>query len=122
MKAAIGGPPASGGAPVAIGNSGTAAIINVAERAAVADDFTQSDFTLPFNQVIPRPICNGGPTDYVLVQDPDEAENRAHCQAGDDETHALSNDIPSTRRRDANRAALSNLVTLLRESRLPASF
>jgi len=68
LKAAIGGPASSGGSPVPIGSSGTAAIINVANRAAVTDDLTQSDFTLPFNQVIPRPICSAGPTDYVLVQ------------------------------------------------------
>jgi hypothetical protein len=70
LRAAIGGPATSGGSDVPVPTDGMAKVLNIGTRAAVAPDLTESDFTLPFNQLIPRPFCASGPTDYVLVQGP----------------------------------------------------
>jgi len=70
LRAAIGGPPSSGGAPVPVPTNGVAVLLNIGTRAPITPDLTETDFVVPFNQLIPRPFCSQGAADYVLVQGP----------------------------------------------------
>ncbi len=70
LKIAVGLPPGPTTVDVPIPNDGLATILNLGTRAPVPANETVSDFTMNFNQVIPRPFCSQGPIDYVLLQGP----------------------------------------------------
>jgi len=70
LRAVIGGPAADQSADVPIDNDGHATVFNVAGTAQQSAGTALQDFTIDFNQVIPRPFCTSGPADYVLVQGP----------------------------------------------------
>lgn len=94
LKAAIGGPASSGGSPVPVPNNGSAAILNIASKASVTDGGTASDFTLPFDQLIPRPFCATGLTDYVKVKGRVRITTRVDVADGKLSSHnALGGDV-----------------------------
>ena len=66
----IGGPAKPVAAPVPIPSDGRATIFNV--TGTVAPEASQRDyaFTINFGQVVPRPFCSSGATDYVRVEGP----------------------------------------------------
>lgn len=70
LKAAIGGPLGSVSNPVPIATDGRATILNVAESLEADPIVEREEFTIEFNQVIPKPFCASGPFDFVLVQGP----------------------------------------------------
>ncbi|MCI0405861.1 MAG: hypothetical protein L0Z48_06675 [candidate division Zixibacteria bacterium] len=70
LKALIGGPPGSVVNPVPIGTDGDATILNLAQTAAGEPGVARQNFTIEFNQVIPKPFCASGPFDFLLVQGP----------------------------------------------------
>jgi hypothetical protein len=97
LKVAIGGPPSSGGNPVPLPNTGAAAILNISSKARVADGGTSSDFTLPFDQLIPRPFCATGPADYVKVNGRVRIVTRTDVVSGTLSSHnTLDGDITVT--------------------------
>lgn len=70
LKVAAGLPPGPADADVPIPNDGEATMLYVAGGTIpVADTWTR-DFTVEFNQVIPRPLCSGGALDWLAVQGP----------------------------------------------------
>lgn len=70
LRAVIGGPAADQAADVPIQNDGAATVFNLAGAAAQTSATALQDFTLQFNQVIPKPFCSAGSTDFILVQGP----------------------------------------------------
>ena len=70
LIAAIGGPPQPVSGPVPIPSDGQATVFNVAGAATVVPGPTSQSFTLEYNQVVPRPLCADGPTDWILIQGP----------------------------------------------------
>jgi hypothetical protein len=48
---------------------GRAALFNVGRAEPIVPDVVEQQFTIQFNQFIPKPFC-GGPTDYLFVQGP----------------------------------------------------
>lgn len=69
LKGAIGGPLGSVTAPVDIATSGAATIFDLRAAAGAAGGTTQQ-FTIAFDQVIPRPFCASGPGEYLRVSGP----------------------------------------------------
>jgi hypothetical protein len=65
----INGPAAPVTEAVPLTNDGKATVLNLARSATPAGGKFDS-FTIQMRQVVPRPFCNGGPLDYVLVQGP----------------------------------------------------
>jgi hypothetical protein len=70
LRAAIGGPAADQTADVPILNDGHATVLNVAGAVPAQPGIARQDFTIQFDQVIPKPFCATGPADFVLVQGP----------------------------------------------------
>jgi hypothetical protein len=70
LIAAIGGPPQPASGSVPIASDGQAMVFNVATAATVTPGPTTQTFTLNYNQVVPRPLCASGPTDWILIQGP----------------------------------------------------
>jgi hypothetical protein len=68
LQAAIGGPAGPVSAPVGIASDGRATRFALAARAPAAAGTTQQ-FTIAFDQIIPRPFC-GEPDELLLVQGP----------------------------------------------------
>ena len=62
LRALVGGP--------GIANNGRATILDLARTAEQEQMLVQREFTIEFNQVIPKPFCASGPFDYLLVQGP----------------------------------------------------
>ncbi len=69
LRAYIGGPPVPVSEDVALVNDGNATVLNIAGVADPAGP-RHDTFTINMHQVVPRPFCNGGPLDYVLVDGP----------------------------------------------------
>ena len=69
LKGAIGGPLGSVTAPVDIGTSGAATVFDLGDTAPAAGGTTQQ-FTIAFDQVIPRPFCASGPEEFLQVSGP----------------------------------------------------
>lgn len=69
LKSVIGGPSGSVSAPVDIGTDGMAMKLDLGGSAPSAGG-TDQHFVVDFDQVIPRPFCATGPTDYLLVRGP----------------------------------------------------
>ena len=56
-------------ADVGIKNDGHTTVFNIATQVAIVDGPGRTrDLNLSFNQGVPRPFCNEGPTDYVFAQ------------------------------------------------------
>ena len=70
LRAVIGGPAADQTDDVPIQNDGNATVFNVVGVAPQPAGTALQDFTIQFNQVIPKPFCASGPADFVLVQGP----------------------------------------------------
>ncbi len=67
--------------PVPIPNDGRALILNVSGSAAPAGGDDEA-LTIQFNQIIPRPFCMQGATDFVRVQGPVELSRVARVVGG----------------------------------------
>jgi len=52
-----------------IPTNGRATVFNVGTAEPIVADVVQQQFTIQFNQFIPKPFC-GGPTDFLFVQGP----------------------------------------------------
>ncbi len=75
LKVAVGLPPGPAPGPaVPVPSDGVATVLTLAAAAPVVAGVDTYGLTVPFNQVIPRPFCSQGPTDFVLVQGPVEIE------------------------------------------------
>jgi hypothetical protein len=61
--------PATASAPVPILTDGRATILTLKEALAPAEGVYRQEFTIQFQQVIPKPFCNTG-AEYVYVQGP----------------------------------------------------
>lgn len=70
LKVAIGGPPGSVSGPVPIANDGRATILHVTGEPAPQTGTFADQFTLQYEQMIPKPLCSDGPLDWVLVSGP----------------------------------------------------
>lgn len=69
LRTLIGGP-APGGVDVGIANDGRAAVLQLAGDAAPSTPNAHQELTLSYGQVIPKPFCSSGPSDFVLVEGP----------------------------------------------------
>lgn len=81
LRAAIGGPLGDVGADVPIGTDGSATVLTIGQNAAIVSESRVYDFTIPFDQVIPRPFCNDG-NDFVYVQGAVDFFQRVDVDAG----------------------------------------
>lgn len=70
LKQLIGGPAGSVDTDVPIGTDGHAMILNLANSSPVVPGTFEQDFTLTYDQVIPKPFCQNGFDNYVYVQGP----------------------------------------------------
>ena len=99
LKGAMGLPlgPAPGPA-VPIPSDGVATVLEIGTPAPVTADVVEYDLAVPFNQLIPRPFCSSGPTDFVMVQGTVELGVRSRVsQNGQLETHnTLRGDLQVT--------------------------
>jgi hypothetical protein len=68
LRAIIGGPPVPVTSPVGIRNDGRATVISFAEPPASEHTVAKREFTIPFDQIIPKPFCAAGSFDYLLVK------------------------------------------------------
>lgn len=93
LRAVIGGPAADQSTDVPIQNDGHATVFNVAGVAQQHAGTALQDFTIQFNQVIPKPFCASGPADFVLVQGPVHLTETIQTTATDYRTqfHATGN-------------------------------
>lgn len=66
----IGGPPQPVSAPVPIPSDGMAMVFHLEGTPAPTPGTFSQQFTIPFGQVIPKPLCSDGPYDYVYVEGP----------------------------------------------------
>ena len=55
---------------VPIKTNGHAVILNLADKAARQAEVRNQDLVINYDQVVPKPFCSSGPTDYVYVQGP----------------------------------------------------
>lgn len=72
----IQGPPQPSEAGVPIANDGQATVLHLAKRAPRAGA-THEAFTIEYDQVVPRPLCSGGPLDWIHVKGPVAFEKTA---------------------------------------------
>ncbi len=79
------GNPGPSAADVPIPSDGNATMLFLAFPATVSASTTNRTFTLPFDQVIPKPFC-GGPMDYVYVTGPVTLTENAMVDANGDYT------------------------------------
>jgi len=70
LKTLIGGPPGNVVADVGIATNGHATSFLLAGAAPAVMPAAEQHFVIQFNQVIPKPFCATGPTDFLLVQGP----------------------------------------------------
>ena len=68
LKAALDLPLGPSPTDVAIPNDGRATVLTVAGAVPVVADSRSEAFEIPFGQLIPKPFCIDGPTDYVWVE------------------------------------------------------
>jgi hypothetical protein len=82
LKVALGLPPGPAAGPgVGVPSDGVATILTIGAAAPVSADVVEYEVSAPFNQVIPRPFCAQGPTDFVLLQGPVEIAVRTQVSA-----------------------------------------
>lgn len=72
VKDLIGTPPGPSATDVPIPSDGEGTVLHLADALAVLAGSHSVDFTVGFQQVIPRPFCASGPFDLLLVQGPVE--------------------------------------------------
>ena len=70
LVGAVGGPAPPVSADVPIATDGHATILHLARHANPAAGTRSQSFTLQYQQVIPKPLCSDGPTDWLLVTGP----------------------------------------------------
>jgi hypothetical protein len=70
LKVFIGGPLAPVDAPVGIPTDGSATILRLAGTAPAVLGARQQQYTLLYDQVIPKPFCSNGPADWVYITGP----------------------------------------------------
>ena len=80
LRGYIGGPAVPVSEDVALVNDGQAIVLNLAGVADPAGP-RHDTFTINMHQVVPRPFCNGGPLDYVLVDGPVYFEKHVELDA-----------------------------------------
>jgi hypothetical protein len=76
LRGLIGGPLENQAAPVPILSNGRAMVLALGPVPAAAPMDVTENTVLNFGQVIPKPFCATGPTDYVRVQGPVDFEQR----------------------------------------------
>jgi hypothetical protein len=76
LKGVTGGPAGDAGAPVPIWTDGTAMAFNVARARALEAGIARRQFTIPFDQVIPKPFCAPGAGSFLYVQGSVEVDQR----------------------------------------------
>jgi hypothetical protein len=81
LRTVIGGPSGPVGAAVGIATDGRATRFDLAESAPEAGGTTQQ-FTIAFDQVIPRPFCASGPQEYLHVSGPVSLRKEVRLDAG----------------------------------------
>ena len=86
LRTVIGGPAADQTDDVPIQNDGHATVFNVAGSVPQSSGTAVQDFTMQFNQVIPKPFCASGPADFVLVQGPVHLTETIQTSAGNYQT------------------------------------
>jgi hypothetical protein len=69
LRALIGGPLGNVTSPVPVPNDGRARLFVLATAEPIVEDLSEQEFTLQFNQTVPKPFC-AGPTDFVRVTGP----------------------------------------------------
>lgn len=82
LKQLIGGPAGSVDADVPIATDGHAVILNMYGAAQVIPGTFEQDFTLTYDQVIPKPFCQNGFDNYVYVQGPVHLHQVVNVHAG----------------------------------------
>lgn len=70
LRQAIGGPDTNVTEPVPIWTDGCATVLNVAEDFGWNAEVARQSLTINFDQVIPKPFCNGDTIQYVYVEGP----------------------------------------------------
>lgn len=70
LRAVIGGPLDDQPNPVPIPTNGTAAVLNVADAVDGSRGIARQEFVIQFGQLIPKPFCQSGPADFLLVSGP----------------------------------------------------
>ena len=70
LRVLIGGPVGDVSTGVGIATDGNATALPLAGEAPEAAPTASQHFVIQFNQVIPRPFCSSGPTDFVLAVGP----------------------------------------------------
>jgi hypothetical protein len=70
LRALIGGPLGDVTDDVPIETDGHAVILNLTGRENRKPGTTHHDYTINYGQVIPKPFCSSGPSDYVWVAGP----------------------------------------------------
>jgi len=94
-------------------SDGASTVLNVLARTPVVSERTESDFTVMFDQAIPRPLCATGPGDYVYVHGPVDISTRVWInEQGQMESHNLQRgtlDITSLSDGSTFRAQLSQI-------------
>lgn len=72
LRAVIGGPLANQAAPVPMPSNGRATVVNLTAAPESERSVERFEYTLQFNQIIPKPFCSSGPFDYLRVVGPVE--------------------------------------------------
>jgi hypothetical protein len=70
LRAAIGGPAGDVSDPVPIASDGKATILRLAESVKSSGEVGKQDFTINFEQVIPKPFCSSDDFAYLFVEGP----------------------------------------------------
>lgn len=70
LKAVTGGPAGDAASDVPIPTDGQASVLLLADRAEPAVGARSAEFTVDFDQAIPRPFCSSGPADFVYARGP----------------------------------------------------
>ena len=78
----IGGPPQPVSGPVSLVNDGVADVFTLAPGAPVAHAPLEQTREIPFDQVVPKPLCSDGPYDYVHVSGLVTLHRRGEVDAG----------------------------------------
>lgn len=70
LRMLLSGSPDAVAVDVPILTSGSATILSLGGAASLAEGSTGETLTFTYDQIIPRPFCSSGPTDYVYVSGP----------------------------------------------------
>jgi hypothetical protein len=68
--------------PVPLGNDGVADVFTLAPGAPVAAAPLEQVLEVPFDQIVPKPLCSDGPLDYVHVKGLVTLHRRGELDAG----------------------------------------